>query len=117
PLGARVHRSAARGARGRAVCRGVRPWRPWRGGDRDRSRRRTMTNELEPLLAEHLARHEDALNRIRDVLVTNLKVALPPEQIELDAPLFGTGLGLDSVNAVELVVAIEQEFDLRLAED
>lgn len=76
-----------------------------------------MTDALDPALREHLARREDALARVRDVLVNNLKVALPPEQIELDVPLFGTGLGLDSVDAVELVVAIEQEFDLRLAED
>ena len=71
---------------------------------------------LSPSLAEHVARHEAALARVRSVLVNQLKVALPPEQIELDAPLFGTGLGLDSVDAVELVVAIETEFALQLPE-
>lgn len=73
----------------------------------------------EPLpesVAEHVARHEAVLARVRSVLVERLKVALPPEQIELDAPLFGTGLGLDSVDAVELVVAIETEFGLRFPE-
>jgi acyl carrier protein len=72
--------------------------------------------ELDADLARHLARREDALARVRKVLITNLKVALPPERIELDAPLFGTGLGLDSVDAVELVVAIEAELGLRLPE-
>ena len=71
---------------------------------------------LPPAIEEHVARHEAALARVRQVLVTQLKVTLPPEQIELDAPLFGTGLGLDSVDAVELVVAIETEFGLRLPE-
>lgn len=75
-----------------------------------------MSHELPPSIAEHVARREAVLARLRSVLVTALKVALPPEQIELDAPLFGTGLGLDSVDAVELVVAIETEFGLHLPE-
>lgn len=75
-----------------------------------------MNVELPASIAEHVARHEAALARVRSVLVTQLKVALPPEQIELDAPLFGTGLGLDSVDAVELVVAIETEFGIQLPE-
>lgn len=75
-----------------------------------------MNEPLDPELERHLARREEALARVRRVLVTNLKVALPEEQIELDAPLFGTGLGLDSVDAVELVVAVETEFGLRLPE-
>lgn len=64
----------------------------------------------------HVALREANLARVRAVLVNQLKVALPPEQIELDAPLYGTGLGLDSVDAVELVVAIETEFGLQLPE-
>ena len=75
-----------------------------------------MNDHLDPALVAHLARREEALARVRQVLITNLKVALEPERIELDAPLFGTGLGLDSVDAVELVVAIETEFGLRLPE-
>lgn len=72
-----------------------------------------MKDDLEPALAEHLARREEALARVRRVLIEALKLPLPPEQIELDAALFGTGLGLDSVDAVELVVAIETEFGFR----
>lgn len=64
----------------------------------------------------HQRAHERALAEIRRVLVTKLKVQLPPEQIDLDAPLFGTGLGLDSVDAVELVVAIESELGVRMPE-
>lgn len=35
-------------------------------------------------------------------------------QIADDAPLFGEGLGLDSVDALELVVALEKEFGVRI---
>ena len=75
-----------------------------------------MPEDLEPALVRHIARREEALARIRKVLIEGLKIGLSPEQIELDAPLFGTGLGLDSVDAVELVVAIETELGLRIPE-
>ena len=75
-----------------------------------------MNEDLSVSLRAHVARHEAALARVRSVLVHQLKVALPAERIELDAPLFGTGLGLDSVDAVELVVAIETEFSIVLPE-
>ena len=35
-----------------------------------------------------------------------------PDQIEDDAPLFGTGLGLDSIDALELVVMLEEDYGI-----
>ena len=75
-----------------------------------------MSLELPPHVEAHVSGREAVLARIRALLVGALKVPLSPERIELDAPLFGTGLGLDSVDAVELVVAIETEFGLQLPE-
>jgi len=37
-----------------------------------------------------------------------------PERIEDDLPLFGEGLGLDSVDALELVLALERHFGLEV---
>ena len=37
---------------------------------------------------------------------------ITPEQIGDDAPLFGTGLGLDSIDALELVVLLEKEYGI-----
>jgi acyl carrier protein len=65
---------------------------------------------------DELARRRAALDRVRGVLIEKLKVPLRPEEIDLDAPLFGTGLGLDSVDAVELVVALEAELGRRMPE-
>jgi len=76
----------------------------------------TDTSPLDDELALHLARREEALAKVRTLLVEQLKVPLPPERIDLDAPLFGTGLGLDSVDAVELVVALETKLGVRLPE-
>lgn len=69
-------------------------------------------NEAE---ARALVAHRTALlARVRKVLVERLMVQRPPEEIDPDAPLFGTGLGLDSVDAVELVVSLEVEFGITL---
>jgi acyl carrier protein len=35
-----------------------------------------------------------------------------PEQIDDDAPLFGPGLGLDSIDALELVVLLERDYGI-----
>jgi acyl carrier protein len=37
---------------------------------------------------------------------------LDPEEIKADEPLFGDGLGLDSLDALELVVAVEKNFEV-----
>ncbi len=56
-----------------------------------------------------------------DVLESELKTKIieslrledvTPEQIQDDAPLFGTGLGLDSIDALELVVMLENNYGI-----
>ncbi|WP_005036033.1 phosphopantetheine-binding protein [Holophaga foetida] len=42
---------------------------------------------------------------------------IQPEDIQDDAPLFGDGLGLDSIDALELAIALRRSFDVQLAED
>lgn len=37
-----------------------------------------------------------------------------PEDIDDDAPLFGGGLGLDSIDALELIVMIEKKYGIKL---
>ena len=49
--------------------------------------------------------------RLKRLVVESLKLdGLDPESIGDDQPLFGGALGLDSVDALELVVALEREF-------
>ena len=40
---------------------------------------------------------------------------MTPEDIENDAPLFGDGLGLDSIDALELIVLLEKQYGIKLA--
>ena len=54
--------------------------------------------------------------RIRRLVVESLRLeGLAPESIADDQPLFGEGLGLDSIDALELVVALEREFGIAIA--
>lgn len=39
---------------------------------------------------------------------------VPPDSIDTDAPLFRTGLGLDSIDALELVVMVEKHYGIKL---
>ena len=53
----------------------------------------------------------DALKlKIKEMLVRQLKLQVTPEEIEDKAPLFGEGLGLDSIDVLEVVASIEKEF-------
>ena len=42
---------------------------------------------------------------------------MTPEQIATDAPLFGEGLGLDSIDALEIALALEQKYGITVDED
>ena len=39
---------------------------------------------------------------------------MQPDEIDDDAPLFGEGLGLDSIDALELIVLLEKEYGIKL---
>jgi acyl carrier protein len=52
--------------------------------------------------------------RLKKLIVEALILEdLKPEDIETEAPLFVEGLGLDSIDALELALAIHQEFGVR----
>lgn len=47
--------------------------------------------------------------------VLNLEEVTPEDIID-DAPLFGEGLGLDSIDALELIVLMEKNYGIKLAD-
>jgi acyl carrier protein len=52
-------------------------------------------------------------NELKTNIIESLKLQdITPEQIEDDAPLFGAGLGLDSIDALELVVMLEKHYGI-----
>jgi acyl carrier protein len=52
---------------------------------------------------------------IKELIIEALNLEdLGPDDIESDAPLFGDGLGLDSIDALELGVAIRRKYGVNL---
>ena len=61
---------------------------------------------------------QDLELRIKQVIVDALMLEdVKPEDIKTDAPLFVEGLGLDSIDALELAVALHSEFGIRTKAD
>ncbi len=54
---------------------------------------------------------EELITQVKQMIISSLRIdGMTPEEIDSDAPLFGEGLGLDSIDALQLVVAMEKEF-------
>jgi acyl carrier protein len=49
---------------------------------------------------------------LKEVIVRECKLPIKPEEIASDRPLFGEGLGLDSVEALSITSGIEQRFEV-----
>ena len=53
--------------------------------------------------------------QLKKIIIEELNLEdISPEDIEDDAPLFGEGLGLDSLDAVEIVVLLEKHFGVEV---
>jgi len=64
-----------------------------------------------------IEKRQAILDGLRSILVRSLRVPHPPHAIDPDAMLFGTGLALDSIDALELVVAAEETFSVELPDE
>lgn len=54
---------------------------------------------------------DELIPKVKQMIIDALRIeGMSPDEIEDDAPLFGEGLGLDSIDALQLVVALEKEF-------
>lgn len=58
---------------------------------------------------------EELIADIKRLIIERLKLEeITPEDIQTDAPLFGEGLGLDSIDALELVIGLEKEYGISI---
>lgn len=65
-----------------------------------------------------MAEMTDLKPRVKEMIIQRLKLeGMSPEQIDDQAPLFGEGLGLDSIDALELVLGIEQVFGVKIEDE
>jgi acyl carrier protein len=61
-----------------------------------------------------IAEREAVLARLREILIDRMRLRREPDEIDADAPLFGAGFALDSLDAVELVVCLDTGFGVKL---
>lgn len=55
-------------------------------------------------------------NEVKQLIIDSLNLeGMTTEEIESEAPLFGDGLGLDSIDALELGLAIKHKFNIVLS--
>lgn len=57
----------------------------------------------------------DLRRKLKELLIERLKFEdMTPDDIDDEAPLFAGGLGLDSIDALEIVVMLESEFGIKV---
>ncbi len=60
----------------------------------------------------------DLKHAVKEMIIQRLKLeGMTPDQIDDQAPLFGDGLGLDSIDALELVLGVEQTFGVKIEDE
>ncbi len=58
---------------------------------------------------------EQLVEKLKSEIIEALNLAeMKPEQIDENAPLFVDGLGLDSIDALELIVLLEKKYGLKI---
>jgi acyl carrier protein len=62
--------------------------------------------------------HESSLEaQMAKLIVKTLALNVEPEQIQPEEPLFGDGLGLDSIDALELALMVSQQYGYQIRSD
>lgn len=60
---------------------------------------------------------ENLIQSLKVQIIEQLNlVEVKPEDIDASAPLFGEGLGLDSIDALELIVLLEKQYGIKIKE-
>ncbi|MGH7613590.1 MAG: acyl carrier protein [Gemmatimonadales bacterium] len=72
---------------------------------------------MDPSLRARIERRRVMLDRVRSMLIERLNLPLSHEEIDPDTPLFGSGLALDSIDAVELTIHLRTDFGIEIPTD
>jgi acyl carrier protein len=65
----------------------------------------------------YLGQRERTLMEVRRLVARTLDLKGDPADIDPDAALFGTGLGMDSLDAVEILISLEVDLGVKLEGD
>ena len=59
---------------------------------------------------------EELIPQVKAAIIKQLNIDITPEAMEDDMALFGEGLGLDSIDALELIVMIDREYGIKIGD-
>jgi acyl carrier protein len=59
----------------------------------------------------------ELLRDLAELVVAALNLEMSPEEIEPDAPLYGEGLGLDSIDILEIALVVSKRYGFQLRSD
>jgi acyl carrier protein len=62
------------------------------------------------ILRQKIAERRDVLLQIKEELIDRLQLDFAPDDIDDDTYLFGSGLALDSIDAMEIVIGMQARF-------
>ncbi len=57
------------------------------------------------------------LPEIADLIISALNLEVSADEIDADAPLFGEGLGLDSIDVLEIALVVSKRYGFQLRSD
>jgi acyl carrier protein len=58
----------------------------------------------------------ELVSELKDLLIDGLHLEdVEPDEIDLNEPLFGEGLGLDSIDALEIAVLLDRKYGVRIS--
>jgi acyl carrier protein len=75
----------------------------------------TMTSEPQHPASSEAARALQA--EVASLIVSALNLEIQPGEIDADAPLYGEGLGLDSIDILEVALEVSKRFGFQLRAD
>jgi len=64
-----------------------------------------------------LTKQAESEAELARLIVKTLNLDIPASEIDPEAPLFGEGLGLDSIDVLEIALAISQTYGVQLRSD
>ncbi|MBW2275861.1 MAG: acyl carrier protein [Deltaproteobacteria bacterium] len=72
---------------------------------------------MDVTLKARIEERAKVLRVIKDDLITRLNLPYRPDDLHEDISLLGSGLGLDSLDALEVILGIEHSFGVKVEED
>lgn len=61
--------------------------------------------------------NQELQREVAGIIVSALNLEISPEDIQPDAPLYGEGLGLDSIDILEVALVVSKHFGFQLRAD